>query len=552
MISTATRVVWTLLPTFLDPGPLTFQLQTGTTSNPNADDWEDVGLPVVDQYFAFDDEQRVWGKTEWTHYRVVLTTALGVYYSDPTGGLGILDRRSWRIAREKARTQLKAFKVGNVGQQGYLLKRRWTGIPCPVCTDYMTRASRNPDCPTCFDGETLIRAESGYKPIREIAVGERVLTVDGSYQLVTETMQRPYRGPAYLIRTSTMTRPMLVTPEHPIRALTSSHVFRDAEQVRTYGFAACGPCCDGYMRRILGAFNRPSGVTFHRPTERWRSKVQSGGLRGGEEISRYHRTQEEARRVVRAHREKHLDLGHYLDWVEARDLHERYWIDTTYPHGEQDIASISAPVLPAAGRSKVYASRRGETKFAVDEEFLWMVGMYIAEGCARNREITFALHQAETAYSERLVRFFSRYGYNSTVKPETDDLGMTVNIGSTTLAEWFPRWLGTYCYNKRIPEELMHLPAGKTWALIRGIWDGDGTKDTNEIGQTSEVLSLQLIELLHRLGEQPTVHRMTPRPDRRPAWMTSWAQPTLTNANRHGRWNFAGLISNYPARRSAI
>lgn len=150
LIAGPTRVMWELLPTFTDPGPLSFQLQVGQSSNPDADDWEDVGLPVTDQYLAYDDDQRVWGKTNWTHYRVVLTTSLGTYYSLPTGGMGTLDRRSWRLARGMIRQRRVAYRVGPGGQEGYLLKRRVTGEKCPTCLDHMTQESRNPACPDCY------------------------------------------------------------------------------------------------------------------------------------------------------------------------------------------------------------------------------------------------------------------------------------------------------------------------------------------------------------------------------------------------------------------
>ena len=150
IITGPTRVMWELLPTFTDPGPLEFQLQAGHTASNDADDWVDVGLAVTDVYFAFDDDQRVWGKTNFTHYRLVLTTSLGVYYSTPVNGMGTLDRRSWRIAREKVRIKRRAMRIGDRGQKGFLLKRRWTGADCPVCLDYQTREVRNPQCLTCY------------------------------------------------------------------------------------------------------------------------------------------------------------------------------------------------------------------------------------------------------------------------------------------------------------------------------------------------------------------------------------------------------------------
>jgi hypothetical protein len=150
IIKGPTRVMWELLPTFTDPNPLSFQLQVGQTSNPVADDWADVGLPVVNQYFAYDPEQRVWGKTNWTHYRVIVTSSKGTYYSLPVGGMGTLDRRSWRLAREMVRQRFVAYRMGPGGQRGYILKRRWTGQLCHLCTDYQTQECRDPQCPSCY------------------------------------------------------------------------------------------------------------------------------------------------------------------------------------------------------------------------------------------------------------------------------------------------------------------------------------------------------------------------------------------------------------------
>lgn len=150
LIRGGTTVQWELLNTFTDPAPLLFQLQVGRTANPDADDWVNVGLPAENQLFAVDPEQRVWGKTNWTHYRVKLTTPLGTYFSAPTGGLGTLSRRDWRLAREILRQRLVAYRFGPGAQEGYLLKRRISGQPCQACLDFQTREVRNPDCERCY------------------------------------------------------------------------------------------------------------------------------------------------------------------------------------------------------------------------------------------------------------------------------------------------------------------------------------------------------------------------------------------------------------------
>lgn len=143
-----TRVLWDLLPSFADPLPHVFQLQVGPTSNPDADDWEDVGLAMENSFYAIDGEQRVFGKTHYFFYRVQLSTSVGIYYSEPTAGLGVLGRRDWRIAREIVRKEKLLHRLGS--QEGYLLKRRWSGVRCSKCLDPQLGESLDPHCEICF------------------------------------------------------------------------------------------------------------------------------------------------------------------------------------------------------------------------------------------------------------------------------------------------------------------------------------------------------------------------------------------------------------------
>lgn len=150
LIRGGTRVMYTLLDSFLDPGPYVFQLQYGSTANPYADDWVDVGLPVENQYMVIDPEQRMFGKQNTAHYRIQLTTPQDTYYSDPVGAQGVLSGRDWRLARETIRQFRRMFRYGPGGQLGYLLKRRVTGVKCPRCLDLQTGESKDPNCPLCY------------------------------------------------------------------------------------------------------------------------------------------------------------------------------------------------------------------------------------------------------------------------------------------------------------------------------------------------------------------------------------------------------------------
>jgi hypothetical protein len=84
--------------------------------------------------------------------------------------------------------------------------------------------------------------------------------------------------------------------------------------------------------------------------------------------------------------------------------------------------------------------------------------------------------------------------------------------------------------------------------LVRGIYDGDGCKRDHEITQTSEILALQLVELLHRVGEQPLLRQFhqraqTPKGNQRKlAFAVSWSEEGFHHTNRKGRWQFKDKV----------
>lgn len=144
-----TRVEWSLRPRFCETGPYTFQLQV---SRNGGVDWEDVGIPVVDVYQAFDDMRRLCaGKDQRVVYRVALTTGDGnTYLSGHSTVLGNLTTRQWLLVREIIRRARLAVKqAGLRSLDGWLFKRRVQGQVCTDCTDPFTGGITNSDCEAC-------------------------------------------------------------------------------------------------------------------------------------------------------------------------------------------------------------------------------------------------------------------------------------------------------------------------------------------------------------------------------------------------------------------
>lgn len=142
-----TKVMWQLHRLFTDPQPHSFQLQ-GAYGGVDGSAWEDIGLPVVNTFFAVDDEQRIYGKNQDWNYRAVLTTPTREYTSQAVTPRENLNFRDWRLSTDlirKERLRLNDF----VGVQGFLLKRKRYGTPCTRCVEKLSGEVTDSDCPVC-------------------------------------------------------------------------------------------------------------------------------------------------------------------------------------------------------------------------------------------------------------------------------------------------------------------------------------------------------------------------------------------------------------------
>jgi len=158
MIYGTTRVWWQLEPEFNDPGPYVFQLQVGGTGLPEADDWQDIGEPVVNGYSALDNKRHDAGTVITAHYRLALTTPQGTYVSQPAASSGELAENDWVLSREIIRKETLRHRKISVG--GYLIKAFRYGSPCPRCREALTQETSDSDCLVCFG----TGYENGYHP----------------------------------------------------------------------------------------------------------------------------------------------------------------------------------------------------------------------------------------------------------------------------------------------------------------------------------------------------------------------------------------------------
>jgi len=421
--------------------------------------------------------------------------------------------------------QREELLLESTGEPLILLRRMWTGTRC-LC--YMNRRE-HPDarCPVCFVPGSLVNTKNGYIPIENVKVGDYVLSDDGTYNKVNKVMEREFDGYLRKIETHSTT-PLLVTPEHPFLTILSNHEIS----------RSCGPKCSAFIENGDGTARHAEPRLL--PSNRWWARVTTPQ---GNRISLgTFNTRVEAEKVINNYYITTYSPKHKLDWKNAENISVNDWLVNKWSNEIKDIDTIKIP-SNFTKKTKLGSKRNGVETFHLNEEFLWIVGMYIAEGSHGARHLCFSLHKNEVNFQKRIVNYFKNLGFNSTVR-NTSENGVAIEIYSTSLSKWFPEMLGTKCYNKKIPEDFMTLPNNKLKALLQGIYDGDGNKAQLEIGQTSKILAFQIIDILHRLGKQPLMNIRqseirTPKGNKRkPCYIVSWESDDFRHNNRKGKWDF--------------
>ncbi len=146
------------------------------------------------------------------------------------------------------------------------------------------------------------------------------------------------------------------------------------------------------------------------------------------------------------------------------------------------------------------ALRRDNTclpnKIEVNEKFLYIVGIYIAEGYARVNNSKKGFAQIQIAATEEEIR--QKIITNmldvfqlapSRVTPEA------IIYSSKLLYELFVEklGLGSTAHTKRIPSKFLNLPLKKLKFLLQGYYDGDGSTDSKELSVSCDSVSEKLL-----------------------------------------------------------
>jgi UDPglucose 6-dehydrogenase len=218
--------------------------------------------------------------------------------------------------------------------------------------------------------------------------------------------------------------------------------------------------------------------------------------------------------IVRPPRER-------LDALLSRPVEERRAIFTRHPKRAPDVRRTGTLRLDELGRAG--APLRGSTlstttngahptsEIALDAAFWRVVGLYLAEGNASetNRSLQWTVHpEREQHLVDEVVAFWLRHHVQPRVYRTRTSAA--VRVHSRLLHSWWTRvlGLGRTSYEQRLPDLIWDRPDADKWALLSGLFEGDGSWSLInggpscivELGTVSDELADGVLRLLADVG----------------------------------------------------
>ena len=307
----------------------------------------------------------------------------------------------------------------------------------------------------CFDGDTLIISEEGTKPIRDVIIGDRVLSHQGLNKVIRK-FEKNYTGDILEI-TPWYHRPIKITPEHPILAIKQSGNWRKFYKHKLADITPTWIPANQLTKNDIVLLKIPEDC----------EDVKSIDLSDGLE------------------KDSFIEEENYLWASQVSKLNN---------------GGVSVQKHPFAHKLSKYID--------VSNELLFLSGLYLAAGTlgTKLRAMTFSFDKHERSLidnTKKLVdQVFGIFPVEYNVLTVTDVL-----VCNTIISHFFAQF-GKRATNKRIPEWIMNLPPEKQQHLLDGYFESDGHDDIKGKGVTtvSKELAYQVKTIALRLGMPASVY----------------------------------------------
>ncbi len=216
------------------------------------------------------------------------------------------------------------------------------------------------------------------------------------------------------------------------------------------------------------------------------------------------------------------------DWIKVQHLSKKDWVFIPVDREVIDVEKINIfdhldindwvvedNYITGKKEKLLYKNRslRNQipTEFEVTDEFLWLLGLYMAEGYSNDKAISWYISNQELYIRDRIIDNCKQvFGLDVRCSENKNDNTLNVCLTAQPLAKVFHNWCGKNAHDKHLPEWVMYLPVEKQRIVLEGILDGDGCYQDDKIYflSVSPRFTEQVRRLMLRCGYFPSIsHR---------------------------------------------
>jgi intein/homing endonuclease len=450
---------------------------------------------LLEAYAKLIEESKMMKDRVWLHMHTVPNGTTGFDLLEIADDLGIKENVSFSYGMTRSNT----------------LSDELINILLNVSDCFVSGTSSEGMC--VLPDTSILTLGRGVQKIKDIKIGDKVLTHKGRFMRVNNVTNREYNGDMIKITPHKLRVPIILTPEHRILAIKTKMCQSNYNSFTRNGKRICKPgkC---YVKNEYGLERKYCKYIIGE--EPWRKYItewiESRNLEKGDFVL-YPRPNENEADIeyikIRDYIDDFLNVigGEYNDNTKQSDLFGSFIEDT-----------ICMDASYARKHAKIPA------KIKLDGDLMRLFGYFIAEGdIAGDRQIEFSFHIDETEYHKDVERIMKeKFGLetehidNKRTKDGEKINAHILRYSNTVLSNMFQNMFcpkeyvtrkgpGSKAYIVRIPSEFLNLPLDKLKELIKGEWRGDGGKGTigtkgYNISTTSETLAHQLVYLLSKFN----------------------------------------------------
>ncbi|MEA3369928.1 MAG: DNA primase [Campylobacterota bacterium] len=303
-------------------------------------------------------------------------------------------------------------------------------------------------CFGCLPPYQRVSTPNGYKEIKDVKIGDKVFAADGTVTEVIESVYHTSEFDILAFKTSLSAKESCFTQNHDMLVIKQEDAISEFPYLR---------------------------VEKSRPLKFY---------------GRIKKIKRDYSLAIKREFANNVRVGDYFLYPADRETKEDKYIDVSHFWDKKKFG-------PSVEKIK---------RVEICEDFMWLAGIYVAEGSSYRGGIKFSLSSKETTYASKIItivhKLFNKKG--ALFYPKDRKNSLEVTVSSTNLQYIFENLFGKGASNKNYPYWFNYLNESLRKSLLSGLMDGDGCYSRRTYDTVSETLADEIIDLAISLGELPS------------------------------------------------